>query len=262
MSLPFSFCRRRFLSTIIFSRGTSPHRVPNCITTSPSFLFLRQSASFNKDCASPIKLSLPCRYRSSYAGSGTINFRQTRSSAGSSGIIASISFNKELYHAHLKATKVCDLRRLEVWLLYRNLRQKQKNQYFDLQLIFRILDRILFDGLLRHRVIVEWIDPKEMPDRLSRTGLTSDARRESCLLIEITKPLASGPWTLAIIRARLDALVDEMAQIYFELYCRDLVCFQHPNKRALRGLWFSPFKKLLREVKQEADLLFEGLPRL
>ena len=199
-----------------------------------------------------------CYYRLPYAGSGTIKFRQTVSSAGSSGIIAGISFNKELYHAHLKATKASELRRLEVWLLYRNLRQKQKNLYFDLQLIFRILDEILFDGILRHRVIVEWIDSKEMPDRLSRTRLTSDARRGSCFLIEITKPLTSGPWTLAIIRARLDALVDEMAQINFELYCRDFVCFQHPDKRAVRA----SLKRWVREVKQETDLLFEGLPRL
>ena len=250
---------------MIFSRGIGPHMVPNSSAVSPSFLLLRQFASFNNDCASPIKLSLLCYYRSSYAGSGTINIRQTRSSAGSSGIIAGISFNKELYHPHpkaTKATKASKLRRLEVWLLYRNLRQKQKNQDFDLQLIFRILDGMLFDGLLRHRVIVEWIDPKEMPDRLSRTELESDARRESYLLIKITKPLTSGPWTLAIIRARLDALVDEMTQIYYELYCRDFDCFQYPNKRAVRGLWSSSFKKLLQEVKQEADPIFERLPRL
>ena len=265
MSSPFSFCRRRFPSTVIFSRGIGPHIVPISSAVSPSCLLLRQFASFENDCASPIKLSLLCYYRSSYAGSGTINIRQTRSSAGSSGIITDISFNKGLFHAHpraTRATKDSELRRLEVWLLYRNLRQKQINQNFDLQLIFRILDEILFDGLLRHRVIVEWIDPKEMPGRLSKTSLASDARRESCLLIEITKPLTSGPWTLAIIRARLDALVDEMTQIYYELYCRDLDRFQHSKKRAVRGLWSSSFKKLLREVKKEADPIFERLPRL
>lgn len=253
---------------MIFSREIGRHIVPNSSAASPNFLFLRQFASFNNDCASPVKLSLLCYHRSSYPGSGTINSRQTKSSASSSSTNASRFFNKELYHAHPKATKATkatkakNLHRLEVWLLYRNLRQKQKNRYFDLQLIFRILDGRLFDGLLRHRVIVEWIDPKEMPDRLSRTSLTSDARRGSYLLIEITKPLTSGPWTLGIIRARLDALVDEMAQIYYELNYRDFVCFQHPNKRAVRGLWSSPFKKLLREVKQEADSIFKGLPRV
>ena len=264
MSPRFSFCRPTLPSTTIISRGFGPHKIPISSCAPPSFLFLKQFASFSNDYASPIKLPLICYYRSSYAGSGTINFRQTRSSAGSSGTIAGISLNKELCHALFKATKAnkASMRHeVEVWLSYRNLRQKQKNQGFDIQRIFRRLDGVLFDGLLRHRVIVEWIDPKEMPDRLSRTGLTSDARRGPCLLIEVAKPLINGPWTLTNIRARLDALVDEMTQIYYELYCRNSIRVQLSNKGAVRGRRSPSFKKLLREVKQEADPIFERLPR-
>ena len=260
MLSPFSFCRRRLPSTMTISRGIRPHIVPSSSSASPSFCLLGQFASFSKDCASPVKLPLLCYHSSSYAGSGTINFRQTRFSAGSSSIFAGIYFNKKLYRTHTKATettKASMLRKLEKWLSYPNLRKKQIKRDFNLPRVFHILDGIFFEGRLRDRVAVEWKDPKEM-DCLSRIGSTSDVRQRPCPLIEVSKPLTSGPWTLAIIRARLDALLYKMIQIYFVLYCRDS---QQLNKRAARRRWSSSFKKLLREVKQEADRIFEGLPR-
>ena len=256
MSLPISVSLRRFPFPMIISRGSGPHIISSLPSASRSVQLFRQFASFSKDCRPPLKLPLPCYHGLSNVGSGIINYCQTRSSAGPSSIVVDMYSKKKLYHTRQKATKARMLRRWDTWLLYRNLRQKQINQYFDLQYVLRIFDGIHFRGLLRDDVVVKWKDPKEMLGCLSRTSFDEDARRGPFVLIEIMKPPVNGPWTLTIIRERLGALRYEMARIYFQLHRRHCVSFQQSKNRTARGGrsgYGSSFKKFFQEVEQEAN---------
>ena len=264
MSSPFSFCRRRLPSTMTISRGIGPHLVPISTSASPSFRFLRQFASFSKECRRPVKPPLLCYHRSLCVGFGTSNFRQMRSSAGPRSILTDIYSNKKPYHAHLKAAKATKLRNLARWLSYPNFRRKQIKQSFDLGFVFRMLNTIFFGNLLHDRVKLKWKDPMGKLDYLSKTTLTFDDRRGPCAEIEIGKPLTNGPWTPAMALARYNALLHSMTWAFSEIYCPNCVLFQQSNNRAARGRrsgYGSPFERLLQEVKQEANRISKELPR-
>lgn len=263
MLSPFLFYLRTIPSTVIIGWGFGPHVVPALPLISQSFQSVRQSTSFSKDCGSPIKLAQLRYHSSSCVLSGTINFRQARSVAASSSLLAGVRSNTKRYHTKPRATKASMLSRWGTWSSYRNVRQKQVNQYFSLGYVFRIFDRILFRGLLRHCVKLEWQAPTGKLDCLSRT-MFSDTRRGPCILIEIMEPLTNGPWTVAVLQERLDALLYEMTQVLFPMICRNCVPFQRSSKRAASGLrskYGSSFRKLLREVKQEANCSLKGLPK-
>ena len=264
MLSPFSFCRRRLPSTMTISRGIGPHIVPISTSASSSFCFLKQFASFSKDCRRPVKPPLLCNHRSLCVGFGTSTFRQMRSSAGPRSILAGIYSNKKPYHTHPKAAKATMLRNLARWLSYPNFRRKQIKQSFDLGFVSRMLNTIFFGGLLHDRVKLKWKDPMGKPDYLSRTELTYDDRRGPCAEIEIVKPLTNGPWTPAMVLERYNALLCGMTWTFSEIYGGNCVLFQQSNNRAARGWrsgYGSPFERLLREVEQEANRIPKGLPR-
>lgn len=258
MLSPISFCRRTLPSTMVVSL----HLLPVCSSASPSFQFLRQFASFNDAYRRPGKP--PLLHSSLCVGFGTSNVRQIRSSAGPRRRRALMRFNEKLYHTHSKAAKATELRNLARWLSYPNFRRKQINQGFDLGKVFRMLNIIFFDGLLRDRVKLEWKDPMGKLDYLSKTVLFFDPRRGPCVVIEIVKPLTHGPWTPAMMLERCDALLYGMTWAFSEIYPRNCNLFQQSNNRAARGRrsgYRSPFERLLQEVKKEANRISKGLPR-
>ena len=264
MLSPFSFCRRRLPSTMTISRGIGPHVVPSSSSASPSSHFLLQLASFSKDCRRPVKPPLLCYHRSLCVRFGTSNFRQNGSPLGPRSILAGIHSKKKLYQTHLRAAKATMLRRLTTWLSHPNFRRKQIKRYFQLGYVFPMLNIIFFDGLLHGRVKLKWKDPMGKLDCLSRTKLISDDRRGLCAEIEIVKPLTNGPWSPATVLERYNALLYGMTRAFFEIYGPDCVLFLQSKNRAARGRrsgYGSPFERLLREVKQEANRISKGLPR-
>lgn len=263
MSSPFLFYLRTVPSSVIIGRGFGFHMVPALPLLCQSIQFFRQSTSFSKGCASPIKLTQLCYHPLSCALSGTINFRQARYVAAPSSLLAGVGSNMRRYHTKPRATKASMLSRWGTWSSYRNIRQKQINKYFSLGYVFRMFDGIFFHGLLRQCVKLEWQTPTGKLDCLSRT-MISDTRRGPCILIEIMEPLTYGPWTFAVLQRRLEDLLYEMTQVFFLMICRDCVPSQRSSKRAASGLrskYGSSFEKLLREVKQEANRSLKGLPR-
>lgn len=263
MSSPFLFHLRINPSTVIIGRKFGLHVVPALPLVSPSIPSVRQSMSFSKDCGSPIKLTQLCHHPLSCILSRTINFRHARSVAAPSSLRAGVRSNTKRYHTKPRATKASMLSRWGTWSSYRNVRQKQINQYFSLEYVFRMFDGILFRGLLRHCVKLEWQVPTGKLDYLSRT-IFSDTRRGPCILIEVMEPLTNGPWTVAVLQERLDALLYEMTQVFYLMICRNCAPFQWSSERAaseLRSKYGSSFRKHLREVKQEANRSLKGLPR-
>ena len=249
---------------MIFNRGVRQHTIPGLSSASPSFRYLTQFASFRKYCRRPVKPPLLCYHRSLGVGFGTSKFRQLRSPGGPRSIITGIYTNKRLCHIQLRADKASMLRKLARWLWCTNFRRKQLNQHFDLGYVFPILNVLFFDGMLHDRVKLKWKHPMGKLDYLSRTKLTVDARRGLCTEVEIVKPLTNGPWTPAMVLERYNALLYGMTWSFSKIYCRNCVLFQQSNKRAARGRGSghgSPFKRLLREVKQEANRISKGLPR-
>lgn len=235
MSSPSLFYLRTFPSTVIISRGFGPRVVPVLPLVSQSVQFVRQSTSFSKDCGYTTKLTQLSHHPLSCVLSGTINFRQARSVAARISLRAAVGSNKEHYYTKPGATKASMLSRWGTWSSYRNVRQKQINQYFGLRYVFRMFDEILFHGLLRHCVKLEWQTPTGKLDCLSRTVI-SDNPRGPCVLIEIMDPLTNGPWTVAVLQERLDALLYEMTQVFFLVIRRNCVHFPRSSKRAASGL--------------------------
>ncbi len=223
----------------------------------------RQSGSFSKEYGAPTKLPLLCYHPVSYVGFGFVNPRQNRFPATPSNVPINIYSSTKLYQTSSKATEASMLRKWDTWL--RNLRPKQINQYFGLRYIFRILDNILFHGLLCTSVVLKWRARLmgQLP-RPSRTTLILDAKRGPRALIEVMKPLTNGPWTHTIMQERLNALLNEMKQVFFILHSRNGISFSRSNSRAASGRLSengSSWRKLLREAEGKANHLLKGLPR-
>ena len=253
MLSPFSSCRRRWPSATIISRGVGLYIVPISTSASPSFHLLWQSASFSKDFRRPAKPPLLWYHRSLCVGFGTSNFRQMRSSAGQRSIPAGMYSNKKLYQTHLRAAKASMLRRLATWLSYPNFRRRQIKRNFDLGYVFRMLNTIFFGGLLHDRVKLKWKEPVGKLYCLARTEPTFDDRRGPGAEIKIVKPRTNRPWIPAAVLECYNASLYGMTRAFFEIYCRNFALSQQSNNRA--------FKRLLREVKQEANRISKELPR-
>lgn len=132
--------------------------------------------------------------------------------------------------------------------------------------MFRILDNVLFGGLLGDIVVLRWVEALTgEPDRPSKTALILDVKRGPLYLIEVMRPrVANGPWTPAIIQNYFEAMLYEMTTIFFLKYIRTDVPFQRSSSRAPRNGRLgngSQFRKFLREVEQEANRTLKGLPK-
>lgn len=161
--------------------------------------------------------------------------------------------------------KAAQLLKWGTWSSPRSTRRSQINQHFGLRYVFRILDKILFCGLLDKCVVLKWVDnPMEDLGWLSRLSMISDAKRGPHALIRIVKPVATGTWTHEILQARLEAMLFEMTRAFFVIYVHNCIAFQRPGYRAASGRQSEHatlFKKLLREVEQEANCTLKGLSR-
>ena len=249
------FCLRKYTFTIFIGQRSLPHVVPHLCSTAQSFKVTRQSTSFSIYCGPPVKVLLPYRHPLSRIGSWIINFRQSRSPAALGNVSAGLYCRTKLYYTGPKATEAANLQRWDIWSSPRNLRRKQIIQYFNLRYISRILDKILLHGLSGNRMVLRWVETSvRKTDWLSRTTLISDAKGEPYVLVEVMKPVANGPWTHAIIQECLEAMLFEMAKMYFLMYSRNCgLCDEgHPG---------SSFRKLLRRVEEEANRILEGFPR-
>ena len=215
MSSPCSFYLRRVPSTMIAGGALGPRIFTSLYSTSQSIQMIRSSTRSSKDCGSRIKLLFQCRHPLSCVRSDTISFGQNKSLATPSNILAGLYSDKKLYHTGPKATEAHMLNRWNTWSFYRNVRRKQINQYFDLWYIFDIIDALLFQERLRNRVMLMWKAPTGKLDWPSRIPLILVTKKEPRVFIEIKKPLTDGPWTLAIIQECLEALLNEMAKLYF-----------------------------------------------
>lgn len=213
----------------------------------------------------PIKVLLLCHQRLSCVRSRTINFHPTRAPATPSNGLTGLYSNTKLYHTGLEATKAIELHKWYTWSGPPNIRRKQINQHFDLGHISRILDKIIFHGLLGNYVVLRWVEaPTKDLDWLCRTTLISDHKRGPCDFIEVMKPVTNGPWTLVIIQECLEAMLLEMTRVFFEMYIRDCVSFQGSNNPVVCGRKSrngSLFRKLVRGVEQEANRTLKGLSR-
>ncbi len=245
------FCIRKFTSTIFIGQRFRHHAVPHLCSTAQSVKGTRQSMSFSIGCGPPVKVLLPYRHPLSRMGSEMINFRQSRSPAALSNVSAGLYCRTKLYHI---ATEATNLQRWDIWSSPRNFRRKQIIQYFNLRYISRILNKLLFPGLSGNRMVLRWVETSvRKTDWLSRTTLISDAKGEPYALVEVMKPVADGPWTHAIIQECLEAMLIEMAKIYFLMYSNYGLCHEgHPG---------SSFRKLLRRVEEEANRILKGFPR-
>ncbi len=88
-------------------------------------------------------------------------------------------------------------------------------------------------------MLLSWVETSvRKTDWLSRTTLISDAKGEPYALVEVVKPVATGPWTHAVIQECLEAMLFEMAKIYFLMYSNCGLCHE--------GYSGSSFRKLLR----------------
>ena len=180
---------RKFPSPVIIGPGFRPRLVPSLPSTSQCVQSVRHFTSPSKYCGPLIKLTQSRYHRASCLGSGTIIFRQTRSTAAPSNIVTGLYSIRKLYYTGPKATKANMLCKWHTWSSYPNLRRKQINQYFDLGYVSRMLDGVLFRGLLRNCMVLRWKAPNGKLDCLSRTTLISDATRGPRARIEIMKPL-------------------------------------------------------------------------
>lgn len=252
-------------SAIIIGRGFRPHVVPRLCSTAGSVRTARQSTSSSIDCGPQINFLLLCHHRLSCVGPGATNFRQNRSPAAPSGVLAGLYSQTKPYHTDFKATEAANFRRWDTWSSARNLRPKLINQHFNLGYVYRILDALLFNGLLGKGVVLRWVEtPVGKTDWLSRTTLISDAKRGPCALVEVMKPLANGPWTLATVQECLEAVLCEMTHVFFLMYHRNCGLSQWSNNRVAIGGQpghGSSFRKLLRRVEQEANRTLKGFPR-
>ncbi len=261
--MSFLFCRQKFPSPALIGQRFGSHVVPSISSTALNTQNFRQSGSFSKDCGASTKLPLLCYHRVSYVGFGFVNFRQNRFPATPSNVLIGIYSSTKLYHTSSKAIEAAMLRKWDTWL--RNLRPKQINQYFGLRYIFRIVDNLLFHGLLCTFVVLKWRAPSmgQLP-RPSRTTLILDTKRRPRALIEVMKPLTNGPWTHTIMQERLNALLSEMTQVFFMLHTRNGIPFSRSNSRAASGRLSkhgSSWRTLLREAEGKANHLLKGLPR-
>lgn len=265
MSSPFLFCLRQFPCNILTRRGFGPHVLLCLFSTSQGIKGARQSTSSSIDCGPQIEGLLLCHHHLSCVGSGTINFRQTRSPAALCNLLASPCSKRRPYHTDPKATKAINIRIWETWSSYPSLRRKQINQHLGLRYISRIFDGIFFRGLLRNRVVLKWAKtPTERLDCLSRTTLILDVIQGPRALIEVMKPVINGPWALAAIQSRLEAILYEMTLVYSLMHSRDCVSFQRSNNRAASGRKSSLgsiARQLIREAEQEANRILKGFPR-
>lgn len=254
MSLPFLFCFRKVSSSIITCRALGPLVVPHLDSTAQGVDRARNSTSSSICCGLLYRIpsaKLGLSFNSSYplVMSSTKRHFATRAT--------------KLYHTDLGAAEAVELRRWGTWSSPRNVRQKQINQHFDLGRISRILDKIIFRGLLGNRVIFRW--SKAPRGKLeSKTTLISDVKRGPCTLIEVVKPLTNGPWTLAIIQEFLEATLFEMTEVFFLMYSRNCAPFQQANNQAwIGGLSRHEIlpRKLWREVEKEANRTLKGFQR-
>ena len=254
---------RKFPSAIIIGRGFRPHVVPRLCSTVQSVRSARQSTSYSIDYGPPINVLLLCHHHLSCVELGATTLHQDRSSAAPSNVLAGLYSKTKPYHTDPKATEAANLRKWDTWSSARNLRPKQINQHFNLEYVYRILDKLLFDGLLGKGVVLRWVEtPVGKTDWLSRTTLISDAKRGPCALVEVMKPLANGPWTLEIVQECLEAVLCEMTHMFFLMYSCIGGLSQWSNNRVAiggepgRG---SSFRKLLRRVEREANRTLKGV---
>lgn len=230
-----------------------------------SIKFARPSPSSSIYCGSSRKALPLYHHRSSCVGSRTISTHQNRTPAASSNVLARLYLETKLHHTDLEATKATELRNWYTWSRRPNLRRKQINQHFDLGRVSRKFDKILFRGLLSKRVVLRWVEaPVKNVDWLSRTTSKSDAKRGPYTLIEVRKPVANGPWTLAIIQESLEAMLFEMTSVFFVMYIHNGIPFQRSHNRAKsrnQSVHGSSFRSLLRRVEKEAKGTIKGLSR-
>lgn len=105
------------------------------------------------------------------------------------------------YLTDLKATEAAKLSTRNTWSSPPSLRRKQINRYFHLGPISCIFDDLIFFEVLGQRLVLRWVKPPTgKPEWLSRITVISDVKRWPCALIEVVKPPAHGPWTVAIIQ--------------------------------------------------------------
>ena len=232
---------------------------------SQSFKGASQSTSPSIDCGAQVNVLPLYHHRLSCVGSRTITFHRTRSSAASSNVLAGLYLKTKLHYTVFDATEATELGKWYTWARGPNIRRKQINQHFGLGHVFRILDKILFRGLLSKCVVLRWVEaPVEKMDWLSRTTWKSDATRGPYALIEVRKPVANGPWTLAIMQECLESMLFEMTWVVFVMYIHNAVPFQRSYDRAKSGkqsVTGSSFRSLLREVRKEAKSTLGGLSR-
>lgn len=220
--------------------------VPRLSYAAQSVHAARLLTSSSIACGPSIKALLLCHHRLSCIESRTINIHQTSSPAASSNVLASLDSKTMLYHTNSKATKAASLRSWDTWSPHASLRRKQIKQHFGLGYFSRILDQVLFCGLLSNRVVLRWVKaPKGK-------------------LIEVTKPLANGPWTQAIIQERMNAVLYGMTQAFVLMHRHNCVSFQRLVGRDVSGGqsgYGSMFQKLLQRLEKEANRRLKGLPK-
>ena len=262
MSSSFPFYFRKFPSTIIAGWGSGPLIMP---FTFQSVKNARQPISSSINCGPRMQVPLLCHHRLSRVGSGTINFRQTRSLAAPNNYLTSLDFKMRQFHTDPHAAKAVKRRGWDTWSSPSSLRRKQINQHFGLGKLYRTLDEELFSGLLGNRVVLRWVEaPSLKLDWLSRTILISDPKRGPRPLIEVMRPLSNGPWTLEIIQERSNAVLYEMTRLHYLMYNRNCISLLQLNTRAMRGGRSGDgalFRRLLRKVEQEANCKLKGLQR-
>ena len=266
MSSPCLFYLRKLPSSKIIGREFGPCMVPRLSYAAKSVHAARLLTSSSIACGPSIKALLLCHHRLSCIESRTINIHQTSSPAASSNVLASLYSKTMLYHTNSKATKAASLRSWDTWSSHASLRRKQIKQHFGLGYFSRILDQVIFCGLLSNRVVLRWLKaPKGKLDWLSRTTLISDAKRGPCYLIEVTKPLANGPWTQEIIQERMNAVLYGMTQAFVLMHRHNCVSYQRLVGRDVSGGqsgYGSMLRKLLRGLEEEANRTLKGLPKL
>ena len=254
MSSPFIFCLRNLPSAVNFGKQFGHHVILRLSSTAQNAKDVRRIKVSSIDRGLLSDSFFLCHRHLLCIGSGNINFGQT----GFPGnILACICGKTMLNHTDLKATKAAKRPTWETWSSPHNLRRKQINQDFSLDCIFRILDQRIFRGLLGNRVVLRWIEPPMGKLHwLSRISLTSDAKRGPCLLIEVMKPIANGPWRHEIIQKRLEALLYEMTQIFILIYNCDPVPFLWSKHQTVgRG---HGWLRILHKVEQEANRTLKG----
>ncbi|MCJ1458676.1 hypothetical protein MMC28_009050 [Mycoblastus sanguinarius] len=224
----------------------------------------RQHAKTSVSHATSIVLHSTFQY-AEYSKTGCIKISQTYKARVLSVGISKLFTPQSSIATSIYKVQTGALRRWDKWMSLRNLRFMMSIRYFRLESIFQIFDDYLFRRALRSHVRFAWVggDPFEL-GYYGRSGIDSDLKYPTKVLIEIVAPAADKNWDESTVQNLLATCLHELAHAVFELFeCKCVRCQCHDHRRVGSGFTgHGPqWKKLAEAIEVELRRSFSGFER-